>query len=68
MSIDEENKNQSQQKMYTHCKRCGKKLKSMESMQKGYGVVCEKKLRYVNNRKLFQVCIREHVDWRGNPV
>lgn len=35
-----------QEVMYTNCKRCGRKLKGKESMLRGYGPVCAKKVKY----------------------
>jgi len=38
-------------KEHEYCLRCGRKLKNPIARQKGYGVVCEKKLRVVANTK-----------------
>lgn len=40
-------------KEYCFCKRCGRKLQSEEARIKGYGAVCEKKLKHDTRRKLF---------------
>ena len=41
-------------KEYTHCLRCGRKLKNEKARQIGYGVVCERKMRKENKtQKLF---------------
>lgn len=34
------------------CKRCGRKLKSVQARQRGYGAVCEKKLKIEAARRL----------------
>jgi len=43
------------EKEYTHCLRCGRKLKNEKAKKIGYGVVCERKIRNENNknRRLF---------------
>ena len=42
------------EKEYTHCLRCGRKLKNEKARQIGYGVVCERKMRKENKtQKLF---------------
>lgn len=40
-------------KEYEVCLRCGRKLKTPEARKKGYGVVCEKKMKRNNKNKLF---------------
>ena len=41
-------------KEYTHCLRCGRKLKNEKAKQIGYGVVCERKVKYERkSRRLF---------------
>lgn len=40
-------------KEYEYCLRCGRKLKSVETRRKGYGIVCEKKMRVEHRKKLF---------------
>ena len=42
-----------QTKEYEYCLRCGRKLKSPLCRKKGYGVVCEKKLKSQLKRRLF---------------
>ncbi|MFB4260478.1 DUF6011 domain-containing protein [Shouchella clausii] len=32
--------------MHTHCKRCSRPLRGKESMIRGYGPVCAKKVKY----------------------
>lgn len=41
-------------KEHEFCLRCGRKLKNPIAREKGYGVICEKKMRVVNAQKLFQ--------------
>jgi len=41
-------------KEYEFCLRCGRKLKSPETRLKGYGTVCEKKMRTVGKIRLFE--------------
>jgi len=38
---------------YTHCLRCGRKLKTIESQKIGYGKICESKIKKVEKFKLF---------------
>lgn len=40
-------------KEHEFCLRCGRKLKNPEARIKGYGVVCEKKMKHDARRKLF---------------
>lgn len=41
-------------KEYTHCLRCGRKLKNEKAKKIGYGVVCERKMRTETKiKKLF---------------
>ena len=40
-------------KVYTHCLRCGRKLKSDEAQLLGYGRVCFKKAKLDCQEKLF---------------
>lgn len=40
-------------KEYQFCLRCGRKLKNPEARIKGYGTICEKKMRVNQNKKLF---------------
>ncbi|MBX0319782.1 DUF6011 domain-containing protein [Shouchella clausii] len=35
-----------QEVMHTHCKRCSRPLRGKESMLRGYGPVCAKKVKY----------------------
>ena len=66
--MTEENDLGSVLKVYSHCLRCGRRLKNPEAMKKGYGTICEKRMKRLNGKRLFQVCIREHTDWKGNPL
>ena len=40
-------------KDYDKCLRCGRKLKNPIAREKGYGAVCEKKMRNEKSRQLF---------------
>jgi len=42
-------------KDHEFCLRCGRKLKNPVAREKGYGVVCEKKIKIDASRKLFKV-------------
>lgn len=42
------------EKEYEFCLRCGRKLKSPETRAKGYGVVCEKKMKNAVKIRLFE--------------
>jgi hypothetical protein len=43
-----------EEKEYSHCLRCGRKLKNEKAKKIGYGVVCERKMRHENKvRRLF---------------
>ena len=41
------------QKDHEYCLRCGRKLKNPIARQRGYGTVCEKKMRIAEARRLF---------------
>lgn len=40
-------------KEHEFCLRCGRKLKNPVAREKGYGTVCEKKMRVEKSRRLF---------------
>jgi len=40
-------------KEYEFCLRCGRKLKNPEARLKGYGIICEKKLKQNKKARLF---------------
>lgn len=40
-------------KEHEFCLRCGRKLKNKEARMKGYGAVCEKKMKHEMRRRLF---------------
>ena len=42
-------------KEYEYCLRCGRKLKNEEARIKGYGIVCEKKLKQECKKRLFDI-------------
>ena len=42
-------------KVYTHCLRCGRKLKTDEARKRGYGKVCAEKLRQKSDSRLFPI-------------
>lgn len=41
-------------KEYKYCLRCGRKLKSPETRLRGYGKICEKKMKNPVNTRLFE--------------
>ena len=43
------------EKEHNFCLRCGRKLKSEKARLKGYGDVCEKKMKVEHKRRLFEV-------------
>ena len=43
------------QKEFKTCLRCGRKLKSLESKQRGYGDICAEKMRNDNKLPLFKI-------------
>ena len=42
-----------EKKDHEFCLRCGRKLKNPTAREKGYGAICEKKMRIIDIRKLF---------------
>ena len=44
-----------EKKDHEFCLRCGRKLKNPVAREKGYGTVCEKKIKIDMSRKLFKV-------------
>ena len=40
-------------KEFTHCLRCGRKLKNEEARKIGYGKICLEKMKTKNTKKLF---------------
>lgn len=44
----------SEKKDHEFCLRCGRKLKNPRARARGYGIICEKKLRKTDTKKLFQ--------------
>ncbi len=47
------------EKLYTHCLRCGKKLRNVNTRIRGYGNVCYKKMQLEKGKRLF-VSKKEH--------
>lgn len=47
------------EKEHEYCLRCGRKLKNSEARMKGFGAVCEKKMKHSNRNRLFDVYIKE---------
>lgn len=45
----------SQRRLFTHCLRCGRKLKDAASQERGYGVVCLSKITMSQSKKLFSL-------------
>lgn len=44
-----------EKKDHEFCLRCGRKLKNPIAREKGYGVVCERKMRIDYDRRLFEI-------------
>lgn len=42
-------------KVYTHCLRCGRKLKTDEARQRGYGKICAEKMKQTSDNRLFRI-------------
>ena len=42
-----------EKKEHEFCLRCGRKLKNPTAREKGYGAICEKKLRILTAQRLF---------------
>lgn len=42
-----------EKKEHEYCLRCGRKLKNPTAREKGYGIVCEKKMKVAESKKLF---------------
>ena len=42
-------------KDHEFCLRCGRKLKNPVAREKGYGVICEKKMRIEYQSRLFNI-------------
>lgn len=43
-----------EKKEHEFCLRCGRKLKNPTAREKGYGAICEKKLRIITTQRLFE--------------
>lgn len=39
--------------LHKYCLRCGRLLKNVDVRRKGYGAVCEKKMKHESRSKLF---------------
>lgn len=39
--------------LHKYCLRCGRLLKNVDARRKGYGAVCEKKIKHESRSKLF---------------
>ena len=48
-------KNEPRQIYYVRCLRCGRKLKSVECQQRGYGNVCYEKIKRIKDNALFTI-------------
>ena len=42
-------------KEYEFCLRCGRKLKNPEARAKGFGLVCEQKMKHEAKQRLFEI-------------
>lgn len=47
------------EKEYSHCLRCGRKLRNPEFKRRGYGDICWKKLQIRRVKSLFNLIPRE---------
>lgn len=43
-----------EKKEHEFCLRCGRRLKNPIAREKGYGAICEKKLRIITTQRLFE--------------
>ena len=43
-----------EKKDHEFCLRCGRKLKNPIAREKGYGMICERKMKVADARKLFE--------------
>lgn len=41
------------EKEHEYCLRCGRKLKNVDARLKGYGSICEQKMKVENSNRLF---------------
>ena len=48
-----------EQKEYEYCLRCGRRLKSKEAQQLGYGKICYNKLKTTNRKSLFSLLTKK---------
>ena len=44
----------SEKKDHEFCLRCGRKLKNPTAREKGYGIICEKKIKTERGHRLFE--------------
>ena len=49
-------------KLYTHCLRCGRRLKNEEYRKQGYGKICLEKITKDTRKKLFQIYGKNEVN------
>ena len=42
-------------KDHEFCLRCGRKLKNPVAREKGYGIICERKMKVEYNKRLFEI-------------
>ena len=42
-----------EKKEHEYCLRCGRKLKTPETREKGFGKICEQKMKVEHRKKLF---------------
>lgn len=47
---------------HNYCLRCGRRLKTVDARIKGYGPVCEQKMRVENSNRLFLPNLKKDVD------
>lgn len=50
-------------KDHDYCLRCGRKLKNPIARQRGYGIVCERKLKLEKTHQLFNTQKEKPPEW-----
>jgi len=57
-----------EKKDHEYCLRCGRKLKNPTAREKGYGMVCEKKMQIDNVRRLFENTTQPHSSQKNKDL
>lgn len=55
-----------EKKDHEFCLRCGRKLKNPIAREKGYGVICEQKMKIADTRKLFESQVSGQIEKHAN--